>query len=457
MTATVLVLVAGLLCGLGAVTPAFAKPPWVAKRPVSAEYFIGIGTASIASGRGDYRQVAKSVALSDLASEIAVTVVSDNVLETLEIGDSLAQEYRQHVRMSTAQKLEGYEVADDWEGDGAYWIYCRLSKQVYEDQRRAARQKAEALALDHYSRALAAQADGDHGRALRSLLQSVRAVEEYLGETTRVRYEGSEVYLTNEIYAALDHLLADLKLETRPANLEVQHSRVLQRDFTVRAVYAGSASPAVSVADLPLTFSLTKGEGELIEVAVTNAAGEARGTIIRLASRESLQLVTVRVDLAQLAGCAEGSSTYRTLFSRLSVPETRLVLNVTGARILVEVAESNLGQPLGVPIVEPLFKKELATRGFSFVDSPADADYLIRIKAGTREGGKIGATMYSSFAEIAVSLVDLATGEELHQDIVAEKKGIQLSFDKAGVAALEAAAKEATGTVVAEIYKAISR
>jgi hypothetical protein len=453
MAATVLLLVVGLLFNLVAATPAFAKPPWVVKRPVSAEYFIGIGYAPIGSGRGDYRQAAKSGALSDLASEIAVTVVSDNVLETLEIGDSLAQEYRQHVRTSTAQKLEGYEIAEDWEGDGAYWVYCRLSKRLYAEQRRAAREKAEALALDHYSRALAAENAGDYASALRSLLQSVRAVEDYLGETTRVLFRGREIYLTNEIYAALDRLLANLKLETQPANLEVQHSRVLQRDFTVRATYAGAGG----VADLPLTFSFTKGRGELIESAVTNPAGEARGAIIQLSSQETLQLVTVRVDLAQLAGCEESGSTYRTLFGRLPVPETRLVLNVTGARIFVEVDESNLGQPLGVPIVEPLFKKELATRGFSFVNSVAGADYLIRIKADTREGAKIGSTMYSSFAEVAVSLVDLTTGEELHQDVVADKKGIQLSFEKAGIAALEAASKEATGTLVAEIHEAISR
>jgi hypothetical protein len=359
--------------------------------------------------------------------------------------------------MSTAQTLDGYEVIGDWEGEGAYWIYCRLSKQVYAERRQAAREKAEALAIDHFSRAYASEEAADYGSALRSLLHAVRAVEEYLGETTRVHYRQREIYLTNEVYATLDRLLGAFKLQTHPANLEVQHSRPIQQEFRVRATHVGAGGGEISVADLPLTFTFTKGEGELLESAVTNLAGEARGTVIQLTSLETLQLVTARVNLAQLAGCEPEGRTFRTLFGRLQVPAARLVLNVSGARILVEVAESNLGKPLDVPIVEPFIKKELATRGFSFVESVADADYLIRITANTREGAKIGSSMRSSFADVAVSLTDLASGEELHQDVVADKAGIQLSFEKAGVAALEVAAEEATGTLVAEIHRAISR
>ena len=179
--------------------------------------------------------------------------------------------------------------------------------------------------------------------------------------------------------------------------------------------------------------------------------------MLEVTSRKPTQIVAARVDVARLAGADPGSATFRTLFGRVTAPEARLVLNVSGSRLLVTVSESNLGHPMSIPIVEPLFKKELAAQGFTFVDTVTDADFRIEIEAGRRSGTAISGKMYSAFAELRVSLTDLATGEELYQNVLTGEKGIQLSYDKAGIKALETAGAKAAGVLVREVQSAMSR
>ncbi|MFQ5825538.1 MAG: LPP20 family lipoprotein, partial [bacterium] len=50
------------------------KPAWVKKRPVSAQYYLGIGVSQKKGVNRDYIQSAKNNALNDLASEITVTI-----------------------------------------------------------------------------------------------------------------------------------------------------------------------------------------------------------------------------------------------------------------------------------------------------------------------------------------------------------------------------------------------
>ncbi len=446
-----------LLVSLGASTVASAPPSWVTGRPSVSGDYIGIGHVGKDVARDDFQTVAKSKALSDLASEIAVTVVSDHVLESLEIGDTLAEEYRAHISTSTAQNLDGYEIVDTWEGDGQYWVYCRLAKAEYAARRRAAREKAEALALDHLRRARSAEQTGAFGPALSAYVEGVRALEEFLGETTTVKSEGADIYLSNELYASLARVLGDLTLAICPASLDVQYDRRGKHDFLVYMSHAAPGGTPTPVGSVPVAFSFRGGGGDVLEGATTDSRGEARGSVLEVTSRKPTQIVAARVDVARLAGADPGSATFRTLFGRVTAPEARLVLNVSGSRLLVTVSESNLGHPMSIPIVEPLFKRELAAQGFTFVDTVNGADFRVEIEAGSRSGVAISGKMYSAFAELRVSLTDLATGEELYQNVLTGEKGIQLSYDKAGIKALEAAGAKAAGVLVREVQSAMSR
>ncbi len=445
----------GLLLGGTAVGAEATRPDWVVKRPLPEDYYVGIGSVTTDGAAGDSRQAAKNEALSDLASEISVTISAESFLQKMEVDEEFTQEYRSLVRTATLQKLEGYEIVDTWQGDGEFWVYCRLSRQEYEAQRLAARRKAEALALDHFTRAAAAASEGSYGAALKLYLQALGALEDHLGETSRVKFQGREVFLSNEIFASLNQVLDAVELEPRPASLAVQHGRPLKQGFAVRAICRAAEGQSRPVTDLPLRFSFLKGEGQLLEEAVTGRDGEASGTLSRIESRESLQILAAEVDLARLAGRETSSPLLKTLLRSLQAPATRILLNVTGALVYMEVDESSQGQALDVPIVEPTIKKALVAQGFAFVASPAEADYLVKIRAEARAGTQITGSMVSCFADLSLSLTDLAAGQELFQGALTAKKGIDLTYEKAGAKALQKAAEDAVGSLVQQMRDAL--
>jgi len=123
------------------------QPDWVLKRPIDNSYFIGIGIA-IKSNSREYIQSAKNNALSDLSSEISVNISSEFVDIMIERSGMSEEETRSEIQASTKSDLEGYELVDTWENKKEYWVYYRLSKELYEEQKRLKRENAINLSLD---------------------------------------------------------------------------------------------------------------------------------------------------------------------------------------------------------------------------------------------------------------------------------------------------------------------
>ncbi len=95
-------------------------------------------------------QRAKESALNDIAQQINVTIGGEQMSKLSETFGKLSSEYQTTVRTSTSAELEGVETVDTWDGGGQYWVYCRLSIELYQKIRAEKLQNAESLALDLY-------------------------------------------------------------------------------------------------------------------------------------------------------------------------------------------------------------------------------------------------------------------------------------------------------------------
>jgi len=419
------------------------KPDWVQKRPVNPAFYVGIGVAQKAGENRDYIQQAKNAALSDLSSEITVNISSELVATAVEQSGLSEEQVRQEIKATTQSELEDYELMDTWEDRSEYWVYYRLSKSLYAAKKQARLDNAVSLASDLYGNGQERQAAADLAGALQYYFQAYTPIQKYVAEPLETTYRGRTIYLKNELYTAIQSALAGVELVPVREKMEATTGRPLKQPAEVKAVrHAGTAAPA-TVMNLPVSFEFLRGNGELLREVRTDRSGLAASRVTRITAPDKIQIIRARVDLAGLVNLDSTTAMLRGIISGLSIPETRILLNVSGLKVYVSGKESNFGSALDVAYVEPVLKKALADRGFSFTDNMADADYVIEYDAGSRKGSVVYG-QHVAYVDLNISVLDLQSGEEIYKQSFPEVKGIHLDYDRAGLKAFQKAGEEVT-------------
>lgn len=143
---------------------------------------------------------------------------------------------------------------------------------------------------------------------------------------------------------------------------------------------------------------------------------------------------------------------FQSSFNNLPLPSTRFILNVTGPTVYIEASESNLGRKVDIPYIEPVLKNALTEYGFTFTDAMSEADIMIELKAGAKRGSEMYA-MFTSYANLTISVVDLVHGDEVYKNSLQDVKGIQLNYQRAGVKALENAASKVKESILPDLIE----
>lgn len=429
------------------------KPAWVEKRPLPADYYIGIGVAEKRDDNRDYIQTAKNNALNDLASEIAVNISGEMVSITAEKLGVLEEEVRSEIHASTRAELEGYELVDTWENNREYWVYYRLPKADYHARRATRLENAKRLGLDLFAKGESSRKGGDITRALAFYLQALAAIQSFVTEPLEVTYQGETILLFNETYSALQSVLNGIVLTSEPKSLSAKIGQPLPTPLKVRAHFP-SGGKQTPVGHLPLTFRFTRGGGELVETAQTDASGTAACRVAKVTATDRLQTITARVQLAALLGQEADGQRLDKLLQNLPRPKTDVVLNVSGLTAFIRADERNLGQATDVPYIEPVLKKRLSEQGFTFVENPARADVVFEIQADTRAGSQMYG-MYSAYADVTIAAQ--GDGQEIYKNALQNVKGVHLDRSKAGLKALEDAATKLTRELLPDLIRHIQK
>ncbi len=412
------------------------KPLWISERPVANDYYIGIGAADKENGSIDYRQIAKESALQDLSSEINVNITSQVVVDLMETSDRVEEELKAQIRSSTKANLEGYELVDNWEDDSQYWVYYRLSKELYKKNRKARIDKASSLGLNLFSKAKEKENENDPAAAMGLYIQAMQTIEEFIGEPIKKEYAGSTIYLQNELFNSLQSLLSNITLTVKEGQVKGTVGRALKDPIRITANYIDETP----VTNLPISVEFVKGGGDLISPVRTSTDGVANSRVTNISSPDELQIINIKVMIASEVTHNEYPLIYN-LIKNMNTPSTRVIINVTGIICYMEVSETIMGEKPSILYIEPKLKKVLTDRGFAFTDSIADADILIKVEVVAREGAQVY-NLFSSFADMAISVTDLETGQEVYKNSFSDLKGIQLDYQKAGIEALKSAGKK---------------
>ena len=345
----------------------------------------------------------------------------------------LEEEIKSSIQTSTQAELEGFEILDTYEDKENYWIYYRLSKEVYERKKREKIDKALNLALDMFTEARSNEKNKNIEKALLYYLQALKPLEKYIGETLKATIDGKEIFLTNEIYFSIQNILSNIELKPQPAKIDAKTNKPLKQPLKIIADY--KLDEPFKVSNLPLKFYFIKGSGDLIEKVRTNSSGIGKCDITRITSPEKLQMIKSELDISSFINQDSTSFIYRNILESFPLPETKFILNVKGLTFFIEADETNLGNKLDVLYLEPKLKEILSNKGFSFVEDISEADLMITLEARTRKGSE-AYEMFSAYADLTISVVDMTSGDEVYKNSFTNIKGIDLDFNKAGVKAL---------------------
>jgi hypothetical protein len=447
-----------LICGCGdkkiiqeTVEPAMAQPNWISDRPIQSGYYVGVGSSSKNEHPLDFSQVAKENALLDLASEIRVTISGESFLSTLEVNDYFQEEFISKISTSTKEYLEGYDLMDTWEDEGQYWSFYRLSVGEYNRIRAERKQSAMKRSADNLRRAKSFELEGDVRGAISNYLDGLVGIHEYWTESNEFELNGESIYLDHELHHGFKDLLRDIQIEPNPLEVVLDQMNLYKEDVKILVHLRGNP-----VRDFPLKYRVTFDGGYNRFLSIrTNSAG----------------LATIRIENVSL----EGSSTTRLeiesgmdkldfegiemqvrkpLMDEISFSSRQIPVRLVLPSMSIESQESNLGATISAPMISTTLRSELASQGIRIVSSSAQADYIVRITAASKESGT-SQGFHVTHLDVNIEVLHRITGEVVYSWQENSIKGLQLNFESAGKEAYKKAAKKMEQIVGTEIIEAI--
>lgn len=408
------------------VQPTDPRPAWLSGQLNEPRYYTGVGQ-SFKDGTNNYIQAAKKSALDDLVSQIKVNVSSTSILSTLEENRKDFQErYEQIIQTTAADDIEEFELVGAYEDDRNYWVYYRLSKERYRELKEEQKRNAITVATDFLEKARAAEQQHERLQALGFYFLAFRSVEKYLGEAIPVQLDGSEVLLTNEIYASIKSLVGKIRIQVSPSEMIISR-RLNGNDQSVvaKAIYSDTNLP---VSFLPLSASFDKGQGDVFPDYRTDIEGEARILLNKITSRELEQTVNVKVNLDALSGTSS-SPVYNLIASTLKAPSSQVLLKVQRPVVYLSSLEKSLGIRKSNTQLSNRLKSLLTSNGFEFTTDSQAADLVMEIESDS-ERGSVSGSIYITFLTGVIRVSDAREGKIIYAATLDRIKGYGLDYDR---------------------------
>lgn len=424
-------------------------PSWVKNRPVSSDYYVGVGSAKKTLDMNQTIQTAKQNALADMASDISVNISTNSLLSTFEYNQSFSEDFSKTIKAQAEQDLEGYETIGNYEDQDNYWVYFRLSKMAYQKIKEERRAKAITKALDLFDKANSSEKSGDIRFALINYIKALEPLKPYFSDPLQVQYQGSDIYLGSEISKGINKILSSIKIESGNRQLKVKQGQPLpSSSLDFKVTYANSAplngfTVSANYTEKPLRVSKVQ----------TDNNGVASFNIDAIRSNKSLETFTATLNIEGIVNEATTDYMLRKLTARFRVPEVALSINVVKPTFFISSNESNLENKLpNTPLMEGL-RKKLIEGGYSTTDKESDADYRINLVATTKSKGEAGTYKQTSL-NATISVKD-KMGAELYIKQIDNIIGSHFDYSQAGLEAYKEASKKVENTISREIIETV--
>jgi hypothetical protein len=407
-------------------------PSWVRQSPNEAGFYHGVGMASKATAPGDYREIARRNALSELASGISVNISSNSILNQYEFDNNYSEFYRENIRMSTSQILEGYEQVEIWENDFQYWTYFRLSKRKYLEIKQQRIQNAMQASLADFGQARVLNEKGSGAEAMRFYVKSLETIKDFLGEDLTTQIDGKTVNYSTVLMADLLEFIRLVRIGF-PVN-QITYKRGVGPDYEALNVSVLDAA-GNPLSGIPVIIKYSYAPGKTTQHN-SDAGGTFRLRIEKFDASVKEQYISVALDLEKFVRDNTTDPVVRRLLQSMRIPDYVLPVLMISPSFYLASNEQNLSETMQHQQIQKQMSELLKKDGFGIASNRDDADYFLEItaqsKPGSSSGNNYSATLTATFN------VTNRNGQIVYNEKINGISGLGKNFTAAGEDAFNA-------------------
>ncbi|WP_448528524.1 LPP20 family lipoprotein [Raineya sp.] len=421
------------------------KPEWVIAKPISSQYYVGIGYSS--TRLPNYQQSAKNSAFEDLLSEIKVNISSTSVLYQMDKKNSFRDEYESVIKSTVRNEIEEYELVDTYENpqEAGYWVYYRLSKSKYAEQKRRKQQNALSVATDFFQKAEENEKIGQTATAIDFYAKTILALKDYWGENLQADLQGRSVMLSNESYTRIQQILDNILFQTPSANIQLKKQTTQTPSVSFKITYKNTPQRSMPVVAQYAKQKQTYNSTEKGEVSVLLEKLEGLRNSFRL---------EVSLELAKIISGNSEDKFYKFLIESFRTPSQSITIHLAKPTLFIRSEEKNLGNPQRTALLANQLKNALTKRGYVFVSSADKAEVVLELESDTRQGVESGG-IYFAFLSMNLRAIDNLSKEEIFNQTLPKIKGGHTSFERAGIDAYQKATKNIDSEIASKLAEVL--
>ncbi len=394
-----------------------AQPLWVKQFPVDSAYYIGIGSAE-KTGRGsNHIAIARDRALSQIAAEIAVTIISDSRQSLREEAGLVKETFESNISSLAKNELSGYELVDSWENRREYKVYYRLSKAIYEKQLNNKLEIIAKSASYYLTQGDKAEVEGDIAGALKHYLTATNEIGEYRGMGIKFPESSSNDFVDVILSVKLNNLLNNIQLNCHPNTLKHSQFQEKKNSITVTALFKKSEGRIIPIQNLSLVSIPDADNITHSFLQPTDSRGQSS---FEINSAQTSGIIRITPDLSSLKQEA------------INIPEILLTVELMPVKVFFAQDEMNNG--IKSSIIGVILKQFLTQAGWQIVDTTQDADLMIKLSANARNGVEIH-SIFTAFADGDISIS--ANKKEIFRQSFNRISGTGTNYEEARKQALQ--------------------
>ncbi len=213
-----------------------AAPKWVAQRPITNMFYVGIARIEKANYPQNFRESAKKMALNDLASEISVTIESSSIVSSYENNSGFESEYSRYIEMEMRNELQGHTMVGEYETDKMYMVYYHLSKQKWRAIQAEKKKAASDRSFSLFTQAQKQINNLEYKSAVKSLTNSILELKKYWNEPVYHMIDNQKQRLDIVIKEELSTILSEMKLVAIPKNISLNNKNNFTQSLSLKVV-----------------------------------------------------------------------------------------------------------------------------------------------------------------------------------------------------------------------------
>jgi vacuolar-type H+-ATPase subunit E/Vma4 len=425
-----------------------SAPEWVRKTPTEPGFYLGIGSAPKTT-QMDYREKARQNALSEMAANISVEISATSVLSQYETDRKVSDYYRDNIKTSTKNYLEGYEMVDSWENRDRYWVYYRLARSEYERIKNGRIQTALSKSESEYRQAAEQLNTGNYADGIKSLVKSLEMISDVMGEDLRSDLTGMSNSYSSALTAKLSDLLRDIKIIFPKGPVSVMKGQYIDND-NIEANIETSAGLRLQGIPVITSYSYAPGKKTEGESDISGLLRIKPGMVNAGKGRENITCV---VNVEKLIRQATSNPFIIKLLARIKVPEYNLPMNISAARFRVIVKEPNDAEKDECAALLKEITSKLVADGYAIVPDSSGDYIVIQVNPSTKLQSQT-----SNRAAISVSgnfIVTNRIGEVLFQQQFNDLTGLGNSLEEARKDAFQTLSNKIRISILPAMYQHI--